>query len=105
MKYVIYILASLLIGCTKSSTVSRDEVIQDAVDKAASAYREQLLNDCYQEVLQDAQVYVDSIITAEISINDTVSVPQRPRRPELGKRIEVIDSVKVSPILEDNLEN
>ena len=57
---------------------------------------------CIEEILADAEAFVDSIIINEINIKvmDTIVFPDRPFKPQYPTEIILDDSTKIQPIFD-----
>lgn len=56
---------------------------------------------CLEDILKDAETFVDSTIISEINIKllDTLVFPDRPPRPQYPDQIVLDDSTNLAPII------
>ena len=79
------------ISCGKQLSV--EELIEIEVENKMKGFKKQKQDACVQYILEEAEIYVDSIMFMKVgnAINDSVSFADRPERPEdsLGYEIEL----------------
>lgn len=78
-----------------SSLVERK--IQEKLEK----FEKTILDRCRQEAIDDAEIFVDSLVSEEIKLHggDTLYFPSKPTRPGLPEKITLNDSTAIIPIL------
>lgn len=74
--------------------------IKEALDKRKEAYAEVFKKNCIREVNEQADKYVDSLVTAEIffRVSDEVVFPTKPLKPAFENPDIIKDSLCASPI-------
>lgn len=67
-------------------------LFQETLSKRLENYKQELLDDCKQDALDEAEMKVDSIIAVELGAGpiDTIDFPRKPRKPSF----ESFDSLK-----------
>lgn len=93
---------SMIWSCSDDDLQERRQAMIDVeVQKKLDRYEKIILDRCYEKVKKEAEMYVDSIVTAEISFTDTLYVPHKPSRPQSPDRIILNDSVNASPLFDE----
>lgn len=95
---VVLILALSQISCVKKDVPTKEDRIAKVLAEKNEKYRQRLLRDCRENTLDEAIMYVDSIVSSELSFSDTLRIPTRPGKPLTPEKIILNDSLKASPI-------
>ncbi len=76
-------------------------LVQQEYDRKIDEFKANRKRSCLEEILKDAEAYVDSTIVREINIKllDTLIFPEKPFRPDYPQDIILDDSTKVAPII------
>ena len=74
--------------------------IRRAVEKKKEVYATQILEVCRRDILTRADLYVDSLITAEINfqLSDSIVFPPKPGKPLWPGPIIISDTIRARPI-------
>ena len=74
--------------------------IREALDKRKEAYADVFIKNCIREVNEQADKYVDSVVTAEIffRVSDEVVFPEKPARPEFENPDSIQDTLYARPL-------
>jgi hypothetical protein len=80
--------------------------IRSALEKRKSEYAAEILENCRRDVLAKAEIYVDSLISAEINfqLSDSIVFPEKPVKPEWPGPIIVPETIMAKPIYERKLK-
>jgi hypothetical protein len=104
MKPLFYpsLLLILLTACngTDETMDIRNPKIREAFENRKTEFINENMTNCKEDILNKAEIYVDSVIAAEIDyrISDSIIFPEKPLRPEWPGDILVPDSIKAKPI-------
>lgn len=94
----IYILIIGLIGLSSFAVLTQDKeaLIEEALKKRLKDYELELLRNCREDAIEEAEMTVDSIISIELGAGpiDTINFPRKPLKPSF----EPYDSLENSPI-------
>jgi hypothetical protein len=82
------------------------KVIENNLNKQIDEYLKLRLFNCREEILRDAEIYVDSMIAVQLSfsINEGLIFPPRPNRPKPITNIRLDDTTKAIPFLKYSSE-
>lgn len=82
------------------------KVIDKMLNKQIDEYLKLRLFNCREEILRDAEVYVDSMIAVQLSfsINQGIFFPPRPNSPTPINNIKLDDTTKARPFLKYPLD-
>ncbi|MBK7635539.1 MAG: hypothetical protein WAT22_17655 [Saprospiraceae bacterium] len=98
----IIILITVLASCDDTAAVLNinNPKIKEAYESRRKEYINENLKNCREDIIGKAEIYVDSLIAAEIDyrINDSIIFPEKPIKPEWPGAIIVPDSIKARPI-------
>jgi len=74
-------------------------LMQERYNKSLSDYLANRHTKCLEAILEDAEIYVDSVIINEINILllDTIIFPEKPIKPNYPDTIILNDSVAIKP--------
>jgi hypothetical protein len=74
--------------------------IKEALDKRKEAYADVFMKNCLREVSEQADKYVDSVVTAEIyfRVSDEVVFPEKPVRPKFENPNNIQDTLHARPL-------
>jgi hypothetical protein len=74
--------------------------IKEALGKRKEAYSEVFMKNCLREVNEQADKYVDSVVTAEIyfRVSDEVVFPVKPERPKFENPDDFQDTLDARPL-------
>ncbi len=74
--------------------------IKSALEKRKATYAQEILENCKREILDKAELYVDSVISAEINfqLSDSIVFPEKPIKPDWPGPIVVSETIKAKPI-------
>lgn len=77
------------------------KVVDKMISKQIDEYLKLRLFNCREEILRDAEVYVDSMIAVQLSfsINQGIFFPSRPNSPTPVNNIKLDDTTKARPFL------
>lgn len=80
--------------------------IKQALDKRKAEYAKEILDNCHRDILVKAEIYVDSIISAEINfqLSDSIVFPEKPLKPGWPGPIIVPETIRAKPIFERQLK-
>lgn len=80
--------------------------IRSALEKRKSEYAAEILENCRRDILAKAEIYVDSLISAEINfqLSDSIVFPEKPVKPEWPGPIIVPETIRAKPIYERKLK-
>lgn len=80
--------------------------IRSALEKRKSEYAAEILENCRRDILAKAEIYVDSLISAEINfqLSDSIVFPEKPVKPEWPGPIIIPETIKAKPIYERKLK-
>lgn len=104
MKKIIFLLFSLLylcIGCTEPErrTLTKQEVIENAVQEKITRWRTSLRNKCAEDVLTAAGAITDSVLIARARLDtDSIPKPLRPIKPEKPEVKNPKDTLPIAPL-------
>ena len=78
----------------------RHPKLREAFENRKPAFINEEMTNSKEDILNKAEIYVDSVIAAEIDyrISDSIIFPEKPFRPEWPGDILVPDSIKAKPI-------
>jgi hypothetical protein len=78
--------------------------IKEALDKRKEAYAEVFMKNCLREVNEQADKFVDSVVTAEIyfRVSDEVVFPVKPERPKFENPDDFQDTLDARPLFPKN---
>jgi len=101
--HCIFFLALLLcLSCQEE--INRDDmkIINEKLEEKNRRYTNDILKICRQEIVQNAERYVDSLFAEQIqlTLNDTVYFPLKPERVVTKDTSVWNDTVKIKPIFE-----
>ena len=92
----------LLTSCDGADEIMdvRNPKIKKAFENRKTEFINETMTNCREDILNKAEIYVDSLIAAEIDyrISDSIIFPEKPLRPEWPGDILVPDSIKAKPI-------
>jgi hypothetical protein len=103
MRNAIYLfLVIIIISCQVKEEMYTLENpgIKTALDKRKEAYAEVFMKNCTREINEQADRYVDSIVSAEIyfRVSDEVVFPAKPVRPEFENPDDFQDTLYARPL-------
>jgi hypothetical protein len=77
--------------------------IKEALDRRKEAYAEVFMKNCMREVNEQADTYVDSLVTAEIffRVSDEVAFPPKPAKPLFENPDIFQDTLRATPLFPD----
>ena len=80
--------------------------INQALEKRKAEYAKEILDKCHRDILAKAEIYVDSIISAEINfqLSDSIVFPEKPLKPGWPGPIIVPETIRAKPIFERRLK-
>jgi len=80
--------------------------IEEALEKRKAEYAREILDNCQRDILAKAEIYVDSIISAEINfqLSDSIVFPEKPIKPGWPGPIIVPETIQAKPIFERQLK-
>jgi len=81
--------------------------IKDALEKRKSTYAKEILGNCRRDILARAEIYVDSIISAEINfqLSDSIVFPEKPVKPGWPGPIIIPETIRARPIFDPKKQN
>ena len=106
---IILLLFTVLTSCNilweKPPPTVEDQVIIDQAQRRLSTYIRQKKETCFNNIIDEAEVHVDTTITNLIDqyIKDTTYFPPRPDRPVRPGALELDSSFRPEPIFKDSL--
>ncbi|MFN8339311.1 MAG: hypothetical protein U0T36_09850 [Saprospiraceae bacterium] len=103
MKHIVWSLVVMaVISCKedKDAFTIKNEKIRHAVEARKVEYRKEILGICQRDVYEQAKIYVDSLIAAEINfqLSDSIVFPPKPIKPPSPGPIIVPDTIKAKPV-------
>lgn len=103
MKHTVWsLLLIAVISCKQDENAFtiKNEKIRLAVEARKAEYRKEILGICQRDVYEQAKVYVDSLIAAEINfqLSDSIVFPPKPIKPPSPGPIIVPDTIKAKPV-------
>ena len=74
-------------------------LMKERYDSAVNEYLTNRRIKCHENILEDAESFVDSVIINEINILllDTIIFPQKPQKPNYPDTIILNDSINIKP--------
>ena len=106
----IWLLCIVISGCNilwdKPPPTLEDQVIVDKAAERINTYIRQKRSSCLEDIIEEAEVHVDTTITRLIDqyIKDTTYFPPRPLRPERPDALVPDTNFKPVPIFKDSLK-
>ncbi len=103
MRILALIILSLFIGCTNTSPISEEELMEKELEKKFDAFKKDQSFNCRQNAILEAEIYVDSIIyqmTRFSILEDSVEMISKPNRPDRPKYLEISDPGPIKPFEE-----
>jgi len=96
-----------LFSCLDTEDEFNMALIEEKLKTETENYYRLRLFNCREEVLRDAEMFVDSIMINEMSFNlgGNLYFPNRPNKPGYIGRIELNDSTKPKPFLDFTLKD
>jgi hypothetical protein len=81
-------------------------LVELGLKEKMDVYRERFMEDCRAQILLDAEIYVDSIISIQLNPPgiDTTLAPPKPNRPDRPYDTLILDSIDLRPIISDSLD-
>jgi hypothetical protein len=103
MKIVFMIFIAMLLGSCQveeDTYTLENSRIKEALDRRKAAYAEVFMKNCTRDINEQADKYVDSLVTAEISfrVSDEVVFPAKPGKPVFENPDIFQDSLRALPI-------
>lgn len=106
---VLCILSILLsFSFAKSDTIAKNiqevnaipPLVQQKLKEKLDKFKNTILEKCKLETIEAAEIFVDSLVSEQLKlqVNDPISFPAKPVRPELLKKIILNDSTVIDPI-------
>jgi hypothetical protein len=97
------ILLVTVYSCSDVDTIDlniNNPKIRSALEKRKSDYAAEILGNCRRDILAKAEIYVDSLISAEINfqLSDSIVFPEKPAKPEWQGPIIVPETIRAKPI-------
>ena len=87
-------------GCKKPPSKSKQEVIQERLDKRLKLWKEGMYRNCRKKAMDASIAIVDSTLLANARLKrDTTDIPSIPLRPDRPEFIPPEDSTPVRQIL------
>lgn len=80
--------------------------IKQALEKRKAEYAKEILDNCHRDIMAKAEIYVDSLISAEINfqLSDSIVFPEKPLKPGWPGPIIVSETIRAKPIFERQLK-
>jgi hypothetical protein len=91
----------ILLSCAGEPNLSESNPkILETLEKRKALYRKEVLENCKRDMMERANLYVDSLIAAEISyqLSDSIVFPPKPLKPGSPGPIIIRDTVKARPV-------
>mgnify|MGYP000897760286 CR=1 FL=1 len=93
-----------LVSCNKNENTElniKNPKIKTALEKRKTEYAKEILEKCRRDILEKAEIYVDSLISAEIifQLSDSIVFPPKPEKPNWPGPIQVPETIRATPIL------
>lgn len=103
-KYLLYLFAIsfLCFSCQEEINHDDQEIINIKLKEKNRRYSNDILKICRQEIVQNAERYVDSLFAEQIqlTLNDTIYFPLKPERPVIRDTASWNDTIKIKPMFE-----
>lgn len=109
MKQLIFLsfLGSFLMmtSFAKKPIKTQEELSAEYIQSKLEVIRKEEWLKCKQNTINDAEVYVDSIIYRSVNFNigDTIKTPGKPIKPSKPFDVLKLDSTPIVPILKDTV--
>lgn len=99
-RHILFLIFYISCGQSADEYNINNPRIKDAFENRKKQFIEENMKNCNDDLLQKAEIYVDSLIAAEIDyrLNDSIIFPEKPVRPDWPGEIVVPDSIKAKPI-------
>ena len=100
--FYLLLLCPLFFACLGNEDEIDHVLIEKKLLEEANNYKKLRLLNCREEVMNDAEMYVDSIMLHEINFNigGNLAFPGRPMKPQYIGRISLNDTTKPRPFLD-----
>jgi hypothetical protein len=97
--YFLFLTLILLFICTVSCKKNQEMVINTKVEEAVKKFRDKKMTECRNDLLQNAEKIVDSLLLQEAraSLQDSL-LQNKPSKPAQPNSIPPIDSAVVAPL-------
>lgn len=98
---LITFLTLMILGCTNNNQLDANHPkVKKILALKKRAYIEDQFQICRRDLLEKASIYVDSLISEEISyqLSDSIVFPPRPERPTWPGKIKLVDTLRAKPI-------
>lgn len=104
MKLLLHFFIFILLSSCQDETANltiQNVKIKTALDKRKEEYKNQILSRCTTEAILEAEEYVDSLISEEISfrLSDSIIFPDKPLKPYSPGKIIISDTIRARPII------
>lgn len=86
----------------KENLPTRKSLIQNELEVRLSIYAKNVKERCEDEVLKAAKINADSIVfikANELMLFDSLRRPEKPLKPELPEKKELIDTLAIEPLV------
>lgn len=98
--YIILLVSLLACSQDPMEFTEQNPAIREALSRRRAAYAQEVMDNCRREAIKKADLYVDSLISAEIQIrvSDSILFPDKPLRPAYPGKIKFNDTLRVKPL-------
>jgi hypothetical protein len=103
MKPIFLFITSMIVlfSCAGEDNLTESNLrIKEALEKRKTMYRKEIMENCKRDMVEKATLFVDSLISAEISyqLSDSIVFPPKPIKPASPGPIIIRDTVKAQPV-------
>jgi len=100
MRNCLYISVLLFISCGETIQFNEEELIQSSLEKKYAAFKKIQLEECRENAILDADIYVDDRIDELMRfsvLEDSVQMIEKPIRPNRPAYIDIKDPGPIKP--------